>query len=104
MMRKIISFSVVICLLMTIAVSSFAEPIPSAVAELYSADGYYVDSVGNGASYSYHVPQITASSPAAEEINREIAERTGFSSFCTSRSDALHDPFAENKEQNDEGK
>ena len=77
MMRKIISFAVVIGLLMTIAVSSFAEPIPSAVAELYSADGYYVDSVGNGASYSYHVPQITASSPAAEEINREIAERTG---------------------------
>ena len=47
------------------------------VYELYSAEGFYTDSVGNETAYSYHVPQIFADSPDADEINAEIAENFG---------------------------
>ena len=49
----------------------------NAVCELYSVDGYYEDDVGNQDTYSYHVPQINADTPAAKEINTEIAEHFG---------------------------
>ncbi len=65
---------------MLLAVSSMAcaeQPGQNAVSELYSADGFYVDGVGNSSSYSYHVPQISSSTPEAEKINSEIAEKFG---------------------------
>ena len=49
----------------------------NAVSELYSVNGYYKDDVGNQTTYSYHVPQINADTPAAKEINAEIAENFG---------------------------
>ena len=67
-----------LCILLAGALPASAERSQqSAVYELYSADGYYVDEVGNEGIYSYHVPQIHASTAAAEEINAEIAERFG---------------------------
>ena len=66
------------CLILAIMPLSYAEqPHQKAVYELYSEDGYYEDEVGNRNTYSYHVPQIYADTPAAEEINGEIAERFG---------------------------
>ena len=53
------------------------QPRKNAVCELYSEDGYYVDDVGNRETYSYHLPQINADTPAAAEINTEIAEEFG---------------------------
>lgn len=52
-------------------------PRKNSVTELYSAEGVYADSVGNVESYCYHVPQLTADTAAAKEINREISERFG---------------------------
>ena len=77
-MKKTISLLLILCLLLTGTFPAFAEqPQRNAVCELYSADGYYVDEVGNKGTYSFHVPQIDASSSAAEEINAEIAEQFG---------------------------
>jgi hypothetical protein len=77
-MKRSVSLLLVLCLLLAFVPSSFAEqPQKNAVSELYSADGFYEDDVGNPTSYSFHVPQINADTPAAEEINTEIAENFG---------------------------
>ena len=49
----------------------------NAIIELYSVDGFYEDGVGNRVTYSYHVPQINDNTPAAEELNAEIAKNFG---------------------------
>ena len=49
----------------------------NAIIELYSVDGFYEDGVGNRVTYSYHVPQINDNTPAAEELNTEIAKNFG---------------------------
>ena len=65
-------------LMLSVSPAAFAEqPRKNAVCELYSEDGYYVDDVGNRETYSYHLPQINADTPAAAEINAEIAEEFG---------------------------
>lgn len=77
-MKRTSSILLILCLMLAISSAAFAEqPQKSPVFELYSAEGYYVDSVGNMETYSYHVPQIYADTPAADEINAEIAERFG---------------------------
>ena len=77
-MKRTISMLLMLCMLLTGSSLAFAEQSrQNAVAELYSADGFYVDGVGNEEFYSYHIPQIQASTPAAEEINAEIAEQFG---------------------------
>ena len=76
-MKRMISLYLMVCLFVSLAIPSFAEPIQGAVSELYSAEGNYEDSVGNRENYSYHVPQIVSSSSAAEEINSEIEEQFG---------------------------
>ena len=53
------------------------QPRKNAVYELYSAEGFYIDSVGNEVPYSFYVPQINADSPDADAINTEIAESFG---------------------------
>ena len=59
--------------LLTFVIVSYAGgPQQNAVYELYSADGYYEDGVGNQETYTYHVPQINADTEDAEEINAEI--------------------------------
>ena len=79
-MKRIISAALTLfmlpSLLFPVSVSA-DQAHTAAVYELYSVDGFYEDSVGNAAEYSYHVPQFYASSPAADEINAEIAERFG---------------------------
>ena len=61
-------------LMLSVSPAAFAEqPRKNAVCELYSEDGYYEDGVGNREIYSYHLPQINADTPAALEINAEIA-------------------------------
>ena len=77
-MKRSVSIFLVLCLLLAFVPSAFAEqPQKNAVSELYSADGFYEDDVGNSTSYSFHVPQINADTPAAEEINAEIAGNFG---------------------------
>ena len=77
-MKRNLSFFLMLCLLLSLAPLSFADRQQrNAVCELYSADGFYEDDVGNRETYSYHVPQIHADTPAAEEINAEIAEEFG---------------------------
>ncbi len=77
-MKRALSFFSMLCLLLAVVTCSYAEQTQQkAVYELYSVDGYYEDDVGNRESYSYHVPQINADTPAAEEINAEIAEDFG---------------------------
>lgn len=77
-MKRTLSLSLLLCLLLTFTPFAHAElPPQDAVYELCSADGYYVDGVGNREIYSYHVPQIHADTPAAEEINNEIRENFG---------------------------
>ena len=77
-MNRLVSILLSILLLLTMGSAAFADaPCLNAVTELYSVDGYYEDDVGNGTSYSYHVPQFNADSPAAREINAEIAEDFG---------------------------
>ena len=49
----------------------------ASVCELYSVDGFYEDDLGNQSTYSFHIPQINADTPDAEEINKEIAEEFG---------------------------
>lgn len=77
-MKKVLSILLVFCLLTVLSAIASAEPIErNAVYELYSAEGFYQDSVGNGESYSFHVPQFFSYCPAAEEVNKEIEERFG---------------------------
>ena len=77
-MKRTLAFVLILCLMMTGTTFAFAEqPQMSAVYELYSVDGYYVDELGNAGSYSFHVPQIFDDSADAEAINAEIAERFG---------------------------
>lgn len=77
-MKQILSFLLAFAVMSLLCASAFAEaPQTNAVAELYSAEGVYTDSVGNTESYTYHVPQLNADSAAAEEINAEIRERFG---------------------------
>ena len=77
MKRIITAFSVILLLLTTVS-AAYADQIEqNIVSELYSIDGYYEDEVGNGVQYPYHVPQINADTPAAKEINTEIAQDFG---------------------------
>ncbi|MCR5575654.1 MAG: hypothetical protein K6F56_01450 [Oscillospiraceae bacterium] len=77
-MKRMISLLITACILLLFTVPAYADgPRPGAVAELYSAEGIYTDCVGNVSSYSYHVPQLTAFTKDAEEINAEIRERFG---------------------------
>ena len=76
-MKRTASALLILCLLLGGSITAAAEPVPSAVAELYSAEGTYTDGVGNQGNYSYHIPQISADTTDAEEINAEIAEKFG---------------------------
>ncbi len=77
-MKRMISVFLSILLLLTTVSAVYADQTEkNSVSELYSVDGYYEDGVGNGVSYSYHVPQINADTPAAKEINDEIAQDFG---------------------------
>ena len=76
-MRKSLCVLLVLCLLLSGSAAAQAAPIPSAVSELYSAEGVYTDDIGNRKSYSYHVPQLRDDTPDAREINAEIAEKYG---------------------------
>ena len=78
MMKKPISVFLAVMMILAIGAPASAEMThQNPVYELYSADGVYTDSVGNEGNYSYHVPQIFADSPAADEINAEIAANFG---------------------------
>lgn len=77
-MKKTVSVCLSVLLIFTVLPAAFADQTyQNAVSELYSADGYYEDDVGNQETYSYHVPQINADTPAAQEINAEITESFG---------------------------
>ena len=77
-MKRTISVFLTLLFLLAILPAAYADQAQqNAVCELYSVDGYYEDDVGNQETYSYHVPQINADTPAAKEINTEIAERFG---------------------------
>ena len=77
-MKRTISVILMMLFLLAVLPAAYADqPQPNAVCELYSVDGFYEDDVGNQKSYSYHVPQINADTPAAKEINAEIAETFG---------------------------
>ena len=77
-MKRTVSLILMLCLLAAHPLIPHAEqPQQNAVSELYSADGAYTDGVGNRSTYSYHVPQIHANTPAAEELNAEIAGKFG---------------------------
>ena len=76
MKHRLIALVLLLCL--PWGVCAYADqPRQNAILELTSIDGFYVDDVGNRESYSYHVPQINADTPAAKEINAEIAESFG---------------------------
>lgn len=79
-MRKMLFLMFTLAFALGLCAAASAEgpaPVKNCVTELYSAEGVYTDSLGNVENYSYHVPQLNADTPAAEEINREIAERFG---------------------------
>ena len=93
-MRKTISVLLIVAMILAIGVSAAADQDrftttadaleataeqlrKNPVYELYCAEGIYTDSIGNEEAYSYHVPQIFADSPDADEINAEIAENFG---------------------------
>lgn len=77
-MKRMVAVFLGILLLLTMVPAAYADQLEkNSVSELYSVDGYYEDNVGNGVSYSYHVPQINADTPAAKEINTEIAQSFG---------------------------
>ena len=72
-MKRTLSFFLMLCMLFSCAVVSYADGSQqNAVYELYSADGYYEDGVGNQETYTFHVPQINADTKDAGEINAEI--------------------------------
>ena len=78
MMKKPISVFLAVMMILLFGAPASAEMThQNPVYELYSAEGVYTDSVGNEGTYSYHVPQIFADSPAADEINAEIAANFG---------------------------
>ncbi len=78
MMKRTFSLLLVLCMLAALSVNAFAEmPRADAVRELYTAEGFYFDEIGNEYVYNYHVPQINDDTPAADEINAEIAEEFG---------------------------
>ena len=64
-MKRMISLYLMVCLFVSLAIPSFAEPIQGAVSELYSAEGNYEDSVGNRENDSDQIPHIISSSSAA---------------------------------------
>ena len=76
-MKKAVSVLILLCIVLSGTAAAAAEPVQSAVCELYSAEGTYTDGVGNTERYSYHVPQLTADTPDAREINAEIADQYG---------------------------
>lgn len=79
-MKKIIALALVLSVLAALSVGASAagpDVRKNAVAEFYSVEGAYTDSVGNYNYYNYHVPVLTADTPAAREINREIEKRFG---------------------------
>lgn len=90
-MKKVLSFLLTAAIFLAMGVYASAEsaepaqasddstvlPRKNPIYELYSADGFYTDSIGNEETYSFHVPQIFADSPDAVEINAEIAENFG---------------------------
>ena len=77
-MKRTASVFLTLFFLFAILPAAYADqPYQNAIYELYSVEGYYEDDVGNKVIYSYHVPQINADTPAAEEINAEIAESFG---------------------------
>lgn len=77
-MRKLLSVLLLLGVLLCAQKAALAEtPQKNAVCELYSDDGFYEDSIGNGYAYSYHLPQINADTADAREINAEIAELFG---------------------------
>ena len=77
-MKKTTAAFLTLIFLLAILPDAYADQSQqNAVCELYSVDGYYEDDVGNQDTYSYHVPQINADTPAAKEINTEIAEHFG---------------------------
>ena len=76
-MKKTISALIILCLLLSCSITAMAEPVRSAVSELYSVEGTYTDDIGNQGCYSYHIPQISDDTPDAEEINSEIAMKYG---------------------------
>ena len=72
-MKRTLSFFLVLCMMLSCVVVLYADELQqNAVYELYSADGYYEDGVGNQKTYAYHVPQINVDTEDAEEINAEI--------------------------------
>lgn len=79
-MKKMMALILTVCLILLCGTGTLAEEPQlrqNAVTELYSAEGSYTDSVGNYEQYTFHVPQFNADTPAAAEINGEIAERFG---------------------------
>ena len=77
-MKRALAILVTLCLMLTYSTAVFADQTQKTpVCELYSVDGYYEDDLGNQYEYSYHIPQINADTPDAEEINKEIAEEFG---------------------------
>lgn len=77
-MRRILSLVCILTLALGFCAGARAEGLrKNCVAELYSAEGVYTDSLGNVENYSYHVPQLCADTEDAREINREIEERFG---------------------------
>ena len=78
MMKKPISVFLAVMMILLFGAPASAELThQNPVYELYSAEGVYTDSIGNEGTYSYHVPQIFSDSPAAAEINAEIAANFG---------------------------
>ena len=75
--KRFLSVVIVVILMTTPVVALADSPQRGAVYEVYSADGYYEDGLGNTYTYSYHVPQISVETDAALEINNEIFERFG---------------------------
>ena len=77
-MKRTISAFLTLFFLFGVLPAAYADqPQKNAILEMYSVDGVYQDGVGNREAYSYHVPQINADTPAAKEINAEIAESFG---------------------------
>ena len=77
-MKRILSIMLILQVLFAfLPAGSADQAYQNAIIELYSVDGYYEDGVGNRVTYSYHVPQINDNTPAAEELNTEIAKNFG---------------------------
>ena len=77
-MKRILSIMLILQVLFAFLPAGDADQTyQNAIIELYSVDGFYEDGVGNRETYSYHVPQINDNTPAAEELNAEIAKDFG---------------------------